>query len=528
MAAEKLKRAARGVAARGGAARSWTGLTTPQRDLVERLFQLQDAGDWVGMVALRSETMAVAKELRGTAPGLAGRMHSVLGVGLESTGNYGPARELYEQDIAICKEMGDLAGVATACGNLGLCYHRTGDYAQALELHEECRRTCEELGDSKLVAKACGNLGNCYFSMGKYGRALELHELHRKMAEVQEDQVGVATACGNLGLSYYRMGKYGQARALHEQHRAIAEAVGDRAGVARACTNIGSCYLNTGDYARARKLLEQSMATAEELGDRAGVAMALGNLGLCYQETGDYVRAREVNESSKAISEEIGDRPGVAKTCGNIAKCCLNTGDYRQAISYFTQNYTMAKEMQVEADQAEAALGMGVALRLEVRASVRGPASELQGPPASVSACTDDAVREAEKWLQIALHFGYKPARLHLAHLAFDAGTEGRALQYLHDYLSWCVEHARNQCDGCCQTRGEDAQMLTCGGCRVARFCSADHQKMASKSVAAGGSLLQGRHRDVCALLCKWRQQVVKGGESPAVLRTDSLAFLRM
>ena len=71
--------------------------------------------------------------------------------------------------------------------------------------------------------------------------------------------------------------------------------------------------------------------------------------------------------------------------------------------------------------------------------------------------------------------------------------------------------------------------MLTCGGCRVARFCSADHQKMASKSVASGGSLslsVQGRHKDVCGVLGKWRQQVVKDGMSPDVLRADLLAFL--
>ena len=54
-----------------------------------------------------------------------------------------------------------------------------------------------------------------------------------------------------------------------------------------------------------------------------------------------------------------------------------------------------------------------------------------------------------------------------------------------------------------------------------------DHQKMASKSVASGGSLLEGRHKDVCGVLGKWRQQVVKDGMSPDVLRADLLAFLR-
>ena len=261
-----------------------------------------------------------------------------------------------------------------------------------------------------------------------------------------------------------------------------------------------------------------------------GVARACGNLGNCYFSTGDYGRARELHEQHRATCEALGDRAGVAAACGNLGNCYRSTGDYGRAISCFTEQYNMAKELQVETHQAAAALGMGVALRLEVRASVRGRAagaSELPGPHSSASACGDDGVREAEKWLQTALDLGHTAARLHLAHLVFDTGPEDTALAHLQDYLSWCVERGRSRCAGCYQTRGEDAQMLTCGGCRVAKFCSADHQKMASKSVASGGSLLEGRHKDVCGVLGKWRQQVVKDGMSPDVLRADLLAFLR-
>ena len=68
--------------------------------------------------------------------------------------------------------------------------------------------------------------------------------------------------------------------------------------------------------------------------------------------------------------------------------------------------------------------------------------------------------------------------------------------------------------------------MLTCSGCRVARFCSADHQKMASKSLASGGNFIFGRHKDICGLLGKWRG-VGKDGVSADSLRGDLLAFLR-
>jgi hypothetical protein len=45
--------------------------------------------------------------------------------------------------------------------------------------------------------------------------------------------------------------------------------------------------------------------------------------------------------------------------------------------------------------------------------------------------------------------------------------------------------------------------MLTCSvhsGCRVARFCIADHLKMASKKAALGGNLWTGRHKDICGV----------------------------
>jgi hypothetical protein len=66
--------------------------------------------------------------------------------------------------------------------------------------------------------------------------------------------------------------------------------------------------------------------------------------------------------------------------------------------------------------------------------------------------------------------------------------------------------------------------MLTCSGCRVARFCSADHQKMASKKAALGGSLTTGRHKDVCGVLSK-RREVVKDRVSPESCTAEPLAF---
>ena len=135
-------------------------------------------------------------------------------------------------------------------------------------------------------------------------------------------------------------------------------------------------------------------------------------------------------------------------------------------------------------------------------------------------------MREAAKWLQAAFDGGCASAKLHLAHLTFEAGQEDAALAHLKEHLSWLVQRGRDICAGCGQTRGEDTPMLTCSGCHVARFCSADHQKMASRKAALGGSLTMGRHKDICRVLSKWRE-AVKDGVSPDSCTADLVAFLQ-
>ena len=135
-------------------------------------------------------------------------------------------------------------------------------------------------------------------------------------------------------------------------------------------------------------------------------------------------------------------------------------------------------------------------------------------------------MREAAKWLQAAFD-GCRPfANLHLAHLTFYAGQEDAELAHLKEHLSWRLQRGRYTCAGCWQTRGEDTPMLTCNGCRVARFCCADHQRMASKKPALGGSLTTGRHKDICGVLRKWRE-AVKDAVAPDSCTAELVSFLQ-
>jgi tetratricopeptide (TPR) repeat protein len=455
------------------------------------LDELQAVDDWRGIAALERETLALARDVRGVDPGMAGAIHRILGNAHYSLANFSQAIEYQTQALAIAKEVGDRAGEGMAYANLGSAHYSLGDFSKAIEYHTQDLEIAKEVGDRAGEGRAYGNLGCAHESLGDCSQAMKYHTQHLEIAKEVGDRAGEGGAYANLGIAHHSLGDCSQAIKYHTQHLEIAKEVGDRAGEGKAYGGLGIAHLSLGDFSQAIEYHTQRLAIAKEVGDRAGEGRAYEHLGTCHMHLNEYVKA----------------------------------------VAYFEAQHVLAISLKLAHLQSDAALNMGVALTLHVRAGRQGPsngADESPGPPShsSASACLNDRVREAAKWLQAASDGGHRSAKLHLAHLTFYAGQEDAALAHLKEHLSLVVQRGRDTCAGCGQTRGEDTPMLTCSGCRVARFCSADHQKMASKKAASGGSLRAGRHKDICGVLSKWRE-VVKDGVAPDSCTADLVAFLQ-
>ena len=101
-----------------------------------------------------------------------------------------------------------------------------------------------------------------------------------------------------------------------------------------------------------------------------------------------------------------------------------------------------------------------------------------QGSRGGVSAASADTLQEAETWLRTALDLAVKhgfvnirmQAQMHLACLTLFKGDEDEAVELLSQHLQeWLGSIGPHRCAGCGQVRGEDAPMLSCDRCRVAR-----------------------------------------------------------
>jgi len=264
-------------------------------------------------------------------------------------------------------------------------------------------------------------------------------------------------AYGNLGSAYQALGDFCKAIRYHTQRLAITKEVGDWAGEGGAYGNLGNAYQSLGDFDKAIEYHTQDLAIAIEVGNRVGEGMTYGNLGNAYHALGDFGKAIECSTQDLSIAKEVGDRSGEGRAYNNLGLCHLHLGEYVKAVTYLKAQYAMGMELGLTHMLAQAAMGMGVALRLEVQAdrqSRQGHAAGASQAPwphgdPSALAYQDDRVDEAARSLQAALDGGHASARLHLAHLTFEAGQEDAGLAHLKEHLSWLVQRGRDTCARC-------------------------------------------------------------------------------
>ena len=367
-------------------------------------------------------------------------------------------------------------------------------------------------------------LGSSYKKLGKYFKAIELYKL---VLDIQKNSGNRQRECAarcSLAACYEADGQSKRASTLIIESLEIANQMRDRKIQGVMLGNLAGTYSTVGNYEKAIQMYEKSLAITEEVGDRLHQGLLYGNLGVCYKNLNQYDNAIELfRKAIEIIQEDGNNRESENFIFSGLGKCMMAQGRYDEAINYHTEEWNIAEVYRLPHSQASAAMQLGVAIWARAR-------YDLFNVNTTISAFRE-SICKANDWLAIAIHIAtihkFHAERnqtvLYLSFLAFDKGDEKFAIECLEKYLSTQVEGARSYCMGCEKRRGTDVTMLTCGDCKVARFCNKDHQKKASKR---GDVSHPVRHKDICSLLNKWRD-VMKGKATAESCTPDLLAFLR-
>lgn len=163
------------------------------------------------------------------------------------------------------KEGGVPGEIAFALNYQGTVAHLQGDYGRARQLWQESLALYRQLGDRWGMAWSLSVLGHLLGELGEYLAARQY--LQESLAIQQEigNRRGLAGALNNLGHVLYLLGEYAEARVLLQESLAIRRELGFRRGIAISLNHLGDVTLALGDIAASKQSFYEALKTALDL-----------------------------------------------------------------------------------------------------------------------------------------------------------------------------------------------------------------------------------------------------------------------
>ena len=248
------------------------------------------------------------------------------------------ATTLLERSQALCTELGDLTGSASALNHLGEVAEAQGHYPQAAALFAQSLALFKQLGNREGSASVLVSYGQMMQAQGQQQRAAELVQASLTLFEQLGDRRGLAVALTVQGQVMNALGEYARADALFERSLVVFHSLGYRHGVGWALTNQGQAALAQREYIRAEQRFIESLELYRELGDERGYAWALNNQGQAAHAQGDTTRALALLERSIALFDTLGDQRGYAWALYYTA-CAMSVSQHgAQVVERFVQS----------------------------------------------------------------------------------------------------------------------------------------------------------------------------------------------
>jgi predicted ATPase/class 3 adenylate cyclase len=245
-----------------------------------------------------------------------------------SLGSLDRAKALGEESLALNRELGDTAGIASSLHLLAAIAWGRGNLALARSQEEEALVSFKELGDKRAVASALVYLGNLAIDQGEYVRARSLLENGLEMNKELGDTTSLADSLLILArLCYVSQGDLTQAHTWLEESLAFYQELGDTESIAYYLHLSGLLALSEGNAALAYSRIEQAVTLFKEMGHRYGTTVSLYALARVVEASGDDARSRSLYEEGIAVARKEGNRQTVAIGLEGVARVVAAQGE---------------------------------------------------------------------------------------------------------------------------------------------------------------------------------------------------------
>jgi predicted ATPase/DNA-binding SARP family transcriptional activator/DNA-binding CsgD family transcriptional regulator len=196
-------------------------------------------------------------------------------------------------------------GAAPFLRILGAAAGVRGDHERAAQLYEESLALSREVGDERSISLSLLQLGNAISELGDYRRAIELYEEGLALSRKILDTALLTSYLISMGYESLLQGDVERGAILNEEAARLMRERGHKGKLQYALDNLGWAALLQGDRERARQLYEESLRLCRELGDITIAAESLEGLACAGEEA---ERAARLFGVASSLREAVGYR----------------------------------------------------------------------------------------------------------------------------------------------------------------------------------------------------------------------------
>ncbi|MFD3975425.1 tetratricopeptide repeat protein [Streptomyces cyaneofuscatus] len=243
------------------------------------------------------------------------------------------------------------------CNNLGKALHDLRRWPEAVEVYHEDIAICRSVGDRRGEGVTLNNLGMVLRDMGKPDEAVEVFESALEAAKETKDLYSESLAEANLGWALAAsLSERGPQEAIDRLTRAIVtlESLGDEHMASLGRNQLAMVLLQAGSPGRAIDPLMSVLEMSRKFGDSQTRAMALTNLGTALELSGRYPEAVQAQRDAVGLYRELGERHREGQALLNLGLAIRRTGNLKAAIEAFDASATALRETEDDSSCTQA------------------------------------------------------------------------------------------------------------------------------------------------------------------------------
>tara|TARA_Y100000996_G_C22553347_1_gene654592 strand:- start:229 stop:3762 length:3534 start_codon:yes stop_codon:yes gene_type:complete len=310
---------------------------------VIQVYQL--IGEWDKCYGMLNKILSIA--IKNNMHKESVKIQSALGEILHLKGDNAKARDIFDKQLPLLKEMDYLDSFNRVKGLLASIDIDEGNLPRALNSFEEMLDYYKKVKSKLDIAIVFGKIGEINLRKGELDSAYDNFNHQFEICSELDSKDQSSRALGNIAIINSIKKQFSESRKIFKNLIDIYKDIGDMKALAQTYGNIGISHKELKEFDKALEYYDIQLKIAHQMGDKGSEAIAEGNIGIAFWKKGDFVEALKHLEKAVKINEKINLKNSILYQC-NIAELSIDMGDYASAQKYLDSTQELNKKINDE------------------------------------------------------------------------------------------------------------------------------------------------------------------------------------